>query len=246
MPRPELSSYSVGQQVRAVEVTLRTGQTRPPPYFTPTTLVDAMLDVDRFVSDPADKRALKDAEGIGTARTRAECVQKLQRTEFCYLDGKSKKGGKKLPPIRPTARGQNLICVLRQQGNMLANPVMTAKWEAAMRMIERGQVTYDQFMGHQRRFVRGMVDNMLGLQIRAGLLGEPKVKRAPQGEIEPLPGDGSVCPECGKGTLATRKVTKEGSKSFGKRFLSCSAWKAGCKFSQWEDAADGHGTKRAA
>jgi DNA topoisomerase-3 len=38
--------------------------------------------------------------------------------------------------------------------------------------------------------------------------------------IPPLPGDGEMCPKCGKGVMVTRQ-----GKASGNRFLSCNAWK---------------------
>lgn len=231
--KPSLDHYTVGQRVQAVEVSLRTGTTRPPPYYTVASLVDAMTEVDRLVTDPADRKVLRDAKGIGTARTRDECVKKLETMAYCYQDGKGR--GKKLPPFRPTPRGRALCSLLGQLP--LANPVMTAKWELALRQIESGKASYQHFMTYQRQFVRAMVDNMLTLNIPAGLLGEQRKSREPAEEVEPLDGDGSPCPECKRGVLKTRKVTKVGSPAFGKRFLSCSNWKGGCKHTEWEGAA---------
>jgi DNA topoisomerase-3 len=52
-------------------------------------------------------------------------------------------------------------------------------------------------------------------------------------KVEPLPGDGSVCPKCGKGHLKTRSTSK------GARFLSCDNWrkddKNSCDYSKWDD-----------
>jgi len=53
-------------------------------------------------------------------------------------------------------------------------------------------------------------------------------------KVDPMPGDGSTCPKCGKGTLATRL-----SKS-GNRFMSCTNWKQGdpasCDHVVWDDS----------
>lgn len=52
--------------------------------------------------------------------------------------------------------------------------------------------------------------------------------------VEPLPGHGQACPQCGKGQMITRLARVSGN-----RFLSCNAWKkddpASCQHSIWPD-----------
>lgn len=45
----------------------------------------------------------------------------------------------------------------------------------------------------------------------------------PQPKVEKLPGDGDVCPKCGKGKMVTRMIGQGENK--GKRFLSCDNWR---------------------
>lgn len=52
-------------------------------------------------------------------------------------------------------------------------------------------------------------------------------------EVEPLPGDGEPCPECGNGVMRTRMIRK--GKQKGQRFLGCSAFKDGCQHAIWPD-----------
>jgi DNA topoisomerase-3 len=55
--------------------------------------------------------------------------------------------------------------------------------------------------------------------------------------VPKLEGDGDTCPECSKGTLTTKMLTKGDHK--GKRYLSCTNWKgkddpASCRYTAWE------------
>lgn len=56
-------------------------------------------------------------------------------------------------------------------------------------------------------------------------------------KVEALPGDGKVCPKCGKGKMVTREVRDGANK--GKRFLSCDNYQKGstdsCSHSEWPD-----------
>jgi len=53
-------------------------------------------------------------------------------------------------------------------------------------------------------------------------------------KVDPMPGDGTSCPQCGKGTLVTR-LTKT-----GKRFLSCNNWRkddsSSCNHVVWDNS----------
>src|SRR5699024_5222668 len=56
--------------------------TRPPPRFTEGTLIRAMENIHKFVSEPEHKKQLRDGDGIGTSATRAAIIADLRRREF--------------------------------------------------------------------------------------------------------------------------------------------------------------------
>lgn len=49
--------------------------TRPPPHFTEATLLAAMENIARFVTEEKFKQILKDTAGLGTPATRASIIQ---------------------------------------------------------------------------------------------------------------------------------------------------------------------------
>lgn len=65
---------------------------------------------------------------------------------------------------------------------------------------------------------------------------EKKPERVIAEKIEPLQKDGEACPECKVGVLVTRKVSKKGSKAFGKRFLGCNKY-PNCNYTEWDGTA---------
>ena len=50
--------------------------TKPPPRFTPSTLLAAMKEIYKYVKDESLKKKLKEVQGIGTEATRATSVLK--------------------------------------------------------------------------------------------------------------------------------------------------------------------------
>ena len=61
-------------------------KTQPPPRYNEGTLVDAMQNVWRFVTDDALRERLKEAKGIGTPATRAEIIKGLKRQHMLAAD----------------------------------------------------------------------------------------------------------------------------------------------------------------
>lgn len=204
------SRYSSGQTLRAADAFIRNAKTRPPARFTDGTLIDAMTNVHKFISDPRDKQVLKEAKGIGTERTRNNIIEGLIKSRGFI----ARKGQK----LISTPAGRELVAALPDQ---LTNPATTAKWEMAFSLIEEGKATLAQFMGRQEAFVTQLIEQAKNTTFASS--------------VEALPGDGTKCSKCGQGTLRTRTVRNEKSKAFGKRFLGCDNRAASCDFTQWED-----------
>jgi DNA topoisomerase-3 len=204
------SRYAVGQELKAADAFIKDAKTQPPARFTDGTLIDAMTNIHKFITDPRDKQVLKDAKGIGTERTRNNILEGLIKSRGFI----SRKGQK----LISTPEGRELIAALPEQ---LVNPATTAKWEMAFGLIEEGKATLAQFMTRQETFVAQLVEQAKNTSFASS--------------VDSLPGEGTICPQCGKGTLRTRKVRNEKSKAFGKRFLGCDNRAASCDFTQWED-----------
>ena len=68
--------YEVRNRRRRIDITVHSGKiaekrTKPPTRFTPSTLLQAMKEIYKYVSDNALKGELKECSGIGTEATRA-------------------------------------------------------------------------------------------------------------------------------------------------------------------------------
>lgn len=202
-------SYQVGQVLTGAKATVRGAITAPPPRFTLTTLLDAMVNIHRFVQNPEDKKILRECQGIGTERTRDSIL------ETCLSRGYMEKRGTHL---YATALSLELLDKLYPA---LTDPATTAKWEMALAMIEEGKVTREQFMAKQHQFVRDMVEHAKNMRISLKTEDRPAIE-----------GEGNTCPSCGKGVLNPRKVVNKASRAYGKYFLSCSLYPE-CNHSQW-------------
>ena len=135
----EQSLPSVGNNdaVLCADVDALKKKTTPPSRFSEGSLIEAMANVHRFVSDAKAKAVLKENEGIGTEATRASILETLKGRGFIAASGKS---------LVSTPLGQSLIDMTP---DTLRDPVTTAQWEQRLEAITRGETSLEDFMRDQ-------------------------------------------------------------------------------------------------
>lgn len=133
----EQSLPSVGNNdaVLCADVDALKKKTTPPSRFSEGSLIEAMANVHRFVSDA--KAVLKENEGIGTEAARASILETLKGRGFITASGKS---------LVSTPLGQSLIDMTP---DTLRDPVTTAQWEQRLEAITRGETSLEDFMREQ-------------------------------------------------------------------------------------------------
>lgn len=285
-----LPTMAKGDPVTAGKTDVSSKRTKPPAAFTDGTLIEAMANIHKFVTDAEVKKRLRENSGIGTEATRANIIETL-------IGGRkflARTGSGKVKKITSTKPGQSVIDALPRD---VTDPGLTAVWETQLEKISKGEASDVQFQEVLLRTLGRLIEQgrqMGGVSIRGvsveplpgsgetcpicrkgrmvtvvGRTGDLKGKRymrcdnwrkdddtscknvvwpdRPQQQVDPMPGHGSTCPTCGKGTLVTRKSAKS-----GKRFMSCTNWRkddpTSCKHVVWDDAPaadamDGDGTK---
>ncbi|MGJ8518344.1 DNA topoisomerase III [Carnimonas bestiolae] len=143
----ELPVLQQGENCAVESVDMQTKQTTPPSPYTEGTLIAAMKNAARFVTDERLKARLRETSGIGTEATRAPTIDTLKQRGFIKKQGKSS--------IVSTPTGQALIHALPQQ---LSNPGMTALWEQALDMVAEGNLSLDDFMSRQTSVLNKLLD----------------------------------------------------------------------------------------
>ena len=135
----EQSLPSVGNNdtVLCADVDALKKKTTPPSKFSEGSLIEAMANIHRFVSDAKAKAVLKENEGIGTEATRAGIIETLKNRGFIVASGKS---------LVSTPLGQSLIDMTP---DTLRDPVTTAQWEQRLEAITRGETSLEDFMREQ-------------------------------------------------------------------------------------------------
>jgi len=140
-----LPAMSQGDKVTCQQAQRLDAKTKPPARFTEGTLIRAMENIHRFVSDPEHKKRLRDGDGIGTSATRASIISELKRRTFLEAKGK---------PIISTELGRALVDALPEA---VKSPVLTALYERLLKAIEQGEKPLSEFVARQEAFVRAEV-----------------------------------------------------------------------------------------
>jgi DNA topoisomerase-3 len=180
-----LPAMRPGEPVSNDAVTVRAGQTTPPPRFTEASLLAAMENAGKLVDDDALAAAMKE-RGLGTPATRANTIEELLSEKKHYIERHKKE-------LVPTEKGIRLIQALRDNGLVaLASPELTGDWESRLARIERGQETREAFMAGIARTTQDLVE-----RIRA------KAKAAPSGATGGGTGTDIGC-RCGQAKLQER------------------------------------------
>lgn len=171
-------------------------RTQPPSRFTDGTLIEAMTNVHRFVTDPNIKKHLREKDGLGTEATRGAILEKLVVAGVLLRKKKF---------IHSSNLGRSICDVIPLE---IQDPGMTALWEGALDKIVEGKLSAEEFMQAQEKMLRKRIE-----QARTNAFTMKGVGP------EPLTGHGEDCPACHTGKMVTR-VARGGAYA-GKRYLSC-------------------------
>lgn len=143
----------------AVDAQCNAKKTDPPPRFDGPSLLDAMRNAHRYVTDPVIKATLKEIEGIGTDATRGEIIDNLITRGYIEETKKSRGKG---TDYMSSEKGRALIDVVDDR---LSKVDLTAWFENQFSEIAAGKVDIEAFTGTLNRYVGKQVENAKALPI---------------------------------------------------------------------------------
>lgn len=195
-----LPLLSEGQTLSGCKAALREGTTSPPKHFTEDLLLSAMEH-----ASAEDFAEIENVErtGLGTPATRAGVLEKLVRGGFLERKGRQ---------LLPTKKGHNLIVVLPDS---IKSAKLTAEWEAALKEVEHGQRTADDFLSGIERMTSDLVASYRAIQADTSLFDQRECI--------------GKCPRCGKDVVESK--------------LSFQCADRNCGFTMWKNSrffADKH------
>ncbi len=176
-----LPNVNVGDEIKVLSLEEKQKETKPPKLYTEATLLSAMENAGRFVTDEVTEH-LKE-RGIGTPATRASIIERLIEVKYITRKGKT---------LVPTEKG---IKIIEACPDELKSPVTTEKWERGLSKISSGEMEPQRFMGSIQRYVEFLVNdaNQKNLDIQF----EPEKIKGSGSKVKPL----GKCPKCENGSV---------------------------------------------
>lgn len=139
-----LPALQQGQTCEVEQIDVRARQTQPPEHYTEGTLIAAMKNAARFVSDERLKQRLKENAGIGTEATRAGIIQTLLKRGYLIKQRRF---------LLATDIASVLIDALPET---LKDPGTTALWEQMLDDIAAGKMGLEAFLVQQQETVTAL------------------------------------------------------------------------------------------
>jgi len=217
-----LPSVKKNDSVQYTDSAVESKQTKPPSRFTPSTLLQAMKEIHKFVKNEELKKQLKAVSGIGTEATRANIIDELISRGFMKTSGKKQ-------VLSPTDTGYLLVDALPDE---LLYPDETAIWEERLALMSEGEDTLESFLKDQIQFLQHLIDKLGFDKLISRDQMMPNVVRTISNQNARRPMDANQvnlkdlpeCPSCKKGRLQRR------SGKFG-AFLGCTNYPS-CRYTQ--------------
>ncbi|MGN0447044.1 MAG: DNA topoisomerase III [Acutalibacteraceae bacterium] len=166
----QLPKLTVGQALTLKGMKITEGKTRPPARYTEATLLSAMENPSKQITDKALKAVIAETSGLGTPATRADIIEKLFDNFSIERVGKE---------IHPTAKGTQLVSIVPED---LRSAVLTAKWEQQLQNISRGKQSMKKFITEMREYSTSLVAKVVASDAKYNHENATKDK----------------CPVCGK------------------------------------------------
>ena len=227
-----LPAVKKNDSVQYTDSSVEAKQTKPPSRFTPSTLLQAMKEIHKFVKNEELKKQLKAVSGIGTEATRANIIDELISRGFMKTSGKKQ-------VLSPTDTGYLLVDALPDE---LLYPDETAVWEERLALMSEGEDTLESFLKDQIQFLQHLIDKLgFDKQVSRDQM-MPNVVRTISNQNSKRPMDDNQvnlkdlpeCPSCKKGRLQQRNG------KFG-AFLGCTNYPS-CRYTQTVDGGNDRNT----
>ena len=142
------SGLVAGLHVEVTEVKAVSRKTRPPHYFTDSTLLTGMETAGRSLEDKQLSDAMR-RTGLGTPATRASIIETLIARGYATRKKKA---------LAATDKGIALISMVHPE---VRSPRMTGEWEARLQAIQAGDERLAEFMEGIEGYVRDVVQRVV-------------------------------------------------------------------------------------
>ncbi|MBF0746536.1 DNA topoisomerase 3 [Gemella sp. 19428wG2_WT2a] len=123
-------------------------ETTPPSYFTEGSLIYAMENPFEYVDSEAERKILKETNGIGTVATRADILEKLFTNDYLVLDNGI---------IKTSNKARQLLNLVPEK---LKSPSLTALWEKSLYNIAKNKLSKDTFLNEVKSYTKEFISEI--------------------------------------------------------------------------------------
>ncbi len=149
--------------------------TKPPPRYTEATLLGAMENAGKEVTEEEYRLAMSE-KGIGTPATRAAIIDGLKLQGYMILEGRD---------LVPTIKAKQLLTLLKGLDiKELSDAELTGEWEYQLGQIEKGKLSRSAFMTEIGNLTKDIVKKASSYGASTVPIENPARLKAP-------------CPHCG-------------------------------------------------
>lgn len=148
-----LPDLKEGEELPLLSSEITEHKTKPKSLYTEATLLSAMENAGKDVTDAESKKAMAEC-GIGTPATRANIIETLILRDYIRRERKN---------IVPTEKGLSVYEIVKDK--KIADAEMTGAWEVALSAIESGQMSSDKFTQGINSYVGTICEELLALTI---------------------------------------------------------------------------------
>lgn len=224
------SSLSVGDSVTLDKLEPKSAKTKAPALFTVKSLLDLMMnatkEVDKLIKETDDvvrqkelkklKNRLKDAEGIGTKRTRSKTIEDLI-VEYKQVKETKEKN------LMLTELGWNNYNILPQE---IKSIEFSANWENSFEAIRIGELSYEAFINSVDKDLASMIFQVID---EAGTKVQPSVSRDKFTKNTDEAIEDILCPLCNSALIKNDKMYKCSKQTYKDKK------QGGCPFNIWRE-----------
>jgi len=136
-----------GDILHISKITQTSGETKPPKPLNEGTLLTAMENPAKYMSNESKEliKIIGETHGIGTVATRADIIEKLSNSFLIEKRGKE---------IHITSKGKQLLELVPTE---LKSPALTAEWEMKLDSIAKGKHSKDTFLNDMTSYTKTIV-----------------------------------------------------------------------------------------
>ena len=148
-----LANLKKGEEIKAINYSIKESETNPPARYGSGTLVVAMKNAGKYIADETLREQIKGA-GIGTSATRQGIIEKLEKIKYIAIN-------KKTQIVTPTKKGEAIYDVVKASMPDMLNATLTASWEKGLDMVAKKEIKPDIFMEKLENYITSKFDKLV-------------------------------------------------------------------------------------